>query len=272
MTGRRHAGPWAALIAAALVGAGCEIRAGADGDLSLGLWQAKATDTWERTYTVAPGGRVEIVNVNGQIRAEPASGDAVTVHAQREASGATEEAARESLQRLELREEVGPARVRVQTIAPRSWASGYKVVYTVRVPAGVHVDLRTTNGGVRLDNVGGEVRAASTNGGVHGRVAAATLIEARTTNGGVDLELTAPPAADGKITLSTVNGGVRLAVPDDTRADVSARCTNGRVQVTDLPFEADGDQTRRRASGRLNGGGARIELQTTNGGVALRRS
>ena len=52
-------------------------------------------------------------------------------------------------------------------------AADHKVTFTIKVPKGVHVDLRTVNGGVRLDNVGGEVRASTTNGGVRGRVAAA---------------------------------------------------------------------------------------------------
>ena len=69
-----------------------------------------------------------------------------------------------------------------------------------------------------------------------------------------------------------MNGGVHLAVPEGTQADVSARCTNGRVSVTDLALDVEGEQTRRRVAGRLNGGGARIDLQTTNGGVTFRRS
>ncbi len=142
----------------------------------------------------------------------------------------------------------------------------------MQVPAGVHVDLRTVNGGVRLDNVGGEVRATTTNGGVRGRVADVSLIDARTTNGGVELELSGTVARDGRVSLASVNGGVRLAVPQGTQADVTARCTNGRVSVSDLDFAVDGEQTRRRLSGRLNGGGARIDLQTTNGGVTIRRS
>jgi DUF4097 and DUF4098 domain-containing protein YvlB len=136
----------------------------------------------------------------------------------------------------------------------------------------VHSDLRTVNGGVRLDNVGGEGRATATNGGVHGRLTDVSVLDARTTNGGVELELTGALARDGRVSLATVNGGVRLAVPENTQGDLTARCTNGRVSVSDLPFAAEGDQTRRRAAGRLNGGGARIDLQTTNGGVAIRRS
>jgi DUF4097 and DUF4098 domain-containing protein YvlB len=198
----------------------------------------------------------------------------VRVTAERSVRAGSDDAARERLQKIEMREEVGPERVRVQTMAPRwsEWGGGAKVTYLVRVPAGVHVDLRTVNGGVRLDNVGGEVRAASTNGGVQGRVSDVSLLDARTTNGGVELVVTGAVAREGRVSLSTTNGGVRLALPEATQADVTARCTNGRVSVDDLPLAVDGEQTRRRLSGRLNGGGARIDLQTTNGGVSIRRS
>ena len=251
--------------------AGCEVRAG-DGDFSLGFWQGSAQDTWERTYTVAPGGRVEVLNVNGEIRAEAAPGATVHVRADRHVSAGSDEAAQDLLRQIEMREEVGPERVRIETVAPRGRWGGHKVTYTVQVPAGVHVDLRTVNGGVRLDNVGGEVRATATNGGVRGRLADVSLIDARTTNGGVELELAGTLAKDGRVSLASVNGGVRFAVPEGTQADVTARCTNGRVSVTDLALDVEGEQTRRRVSGRLNGGGARIDLQTTNGGVSFRRS
>ena len=265
-------GVWAAvLLAAAIGGAGCEVRAG-EGDFSLGFWQGSARDTWERTYTVAPGGRVEVLNVNGEIRAEAATGATVHVRAERHVSAGSDEAAQDLLRRIEMREEVGPERVRIETVTPRGHWGGHKVTYTVQVPAGVHVDLRTVNGGVRLDNVGGEVRATATNGGVRGRLTDVSLLDARTTNGGVELELAGTLAKDGRVSLASVNGGVRLAVPEGTQADVTARCTNGRVSVTDLALDVEGEQTRRRVSGRLNGGGARIDLQTTNGGVAFRRS
>jgi DUF4097 and DUF4098 domain-containing protein YvlB len=179
--------------------------------------------------------------------------------------------AQDLLRLVEMREEVGADRVRVETRGPRIRWGGHKATFLVRVPDGVHVDLRTVNGGVRLDNVGGEVRATTTNGGVRGRVAAASLIEARTTNGGVEVDLTGPLAADGRLQLSSVNGGVRLKLPADTRADLSARCTNGRVTV-DLPIDIEGEQTRRRLQGTINGGGARIDLQTVNGGVTVARS
>lgn len=263
---------WArsSLVVAALASAGCDLSAG-DGGVSFGLASGKATDTWTRTYTVAAGGLVEILNINGEIRAEASTGTAVEVTASRTAQAASDDEARSVLAAVQMREEVSERKVRIEVIGPKLRLGGHGASFVVKVPAGVHVDLRTVNGGVRLDGVGGEVRASSTNGGVKGTLGAASLVDARTTNGGVDVVLAGALAADGAVRLTSVNGGVRLAVPAETRADVSARCTNGRV-TTDLPLTTNGEQTRRRMSGTLNGGGARIDLQTTNGGVVLNRS
>jgi len=254
MTGRGWRG-WtaAALVAAATLTAGCEIKAG-EGDFSFDLASGKASDTWTRAYAVDPGGRIEILNVNGEVRAEAWTGSQVEVTAERTASAASDESARELLGKLEMREEVSPARVRVEVRGPSSWRGGYGAKFLVRVPAGVHVDLRTVNGGVK------------------GTLSGASLVEARTTNGGVELSIAGAIAPDADVRLSSVNGGVRLDVPGDTKASLSARCTNGRVDVSALPLAVEGEQTRRRVQGTLNGGGARIELQTTNGGVTVGRS
>lgn len=260
------------LLAGVLATTACEVRAG-EGDFSFDFASGRAADTWTRTYEIAPGGRLEVINTNGEILAEAAPAGPVEIRAERTARATSDDAARDLLDKTQMREEASRDRVRVETITPRMRMGGVSAKFVVRVPPGIHVDLRTVNGGVRLDNVGGEVRATTTNGGVKGRVAAVSLLDARTTNGGVDLQVTGPVAADGKVTLSSVNGGVRLAVPGDIRADVHARCVNGRVSVEDLPLDSEGgESSRRRLDGAINGGGARIDLQTTNGGVALSRS
>jgi hypothetical protein len=53
---------------------------------------------------------------------------------------------------------------------------------------------------------------------------------------------------------------------------VTARVTNGGINTTGLDFEMTGQQSRRRFEGTLNGGGARVTLQTTNGGVRVSKS
>ena len=272
MRHRLHVPATALFLSAAIaVSAGCEIQAG-EGDFSFEFASGKATDTWTRSYDLAAGGRLEVLNTNGEIRAEAAPAGPVEVRAERTMRAGSDESARELLQQVEMREEAGSSRVRIETRSPRVRMGGLSVSYVLRVPPGVHVDLRTVNGGIRLDNVGGEVRATTTNGGVKGRVAEVALLDARTTNGGVDLEVTGPVASDAKVSLASVNGGVKIAVPQDTRADVHARCTNGRISVSDLPLSTEGESSRRRLDGALNGGGAQFDLQTVNGGVTIGRS
>jgi hypothetical protein len=250
----------------------CDVSVG-EGGFNLGLVSGRAQDESVRTYAVAAGGRIEIVNTNGRITAEPADGGTVEVTIERRARATTDEAAREMLQRIEIREETDGGNVRLETRTPSSSGfGGHEVRYLVRVPSGVHVDLRTTNGGVQVTGLDGEIRARTTNGGIQGRALRTSVVEGRVTNGGVDVELATALEADGQVQLDCTNGGVRLALPADSRAAVSARAVNGGVSIEGLRLEATGEQSRRRIEGTLNGGGARVALSTTNGGVRIRGS
>ncbi|MGE0039898.1 MAG: DUF4097 family beta strand repeat-containing protein [Vicinamibacterales bacterium] len=262
----------ATVLAVAAVLAGCDVSVDGSGGLSFDIAAGKAQDEWSRSYELAPGGQLELINVNGRITAEASDGTQVELKAERTAKAMSDESAQELLGQIEMREEVGDGRVRVEVRAPRmNGPKGHEIKWTVRVPKGVHVDLRTVNGGVRLQGLDGDIRAHSTNGGVNGRGLRASSLEAGVTNGGVDIELAEAPTS-GTFDLESVNGGVELAMPADSKADISARCTNGGVSVTGLDLVASGEQTRRRVEGALNGGGARVSLSTVNGGVRLRAS
>ena len=60
-----------------------------------------------------------------------------------------------------------------------------------------------------------------------------------------------------------------MRMPRDAKATISASITNGGISAGDLPIETSGENTRRRLEGRLNGGGARIQIEGTNGGITL---
>jgi hypothetical protein len=260
-----------AVLAVTLAVAGCDIAVDGHGGLGFGLAAGKANDQWTRTYQVAAGGRVEIININGRITAEASDGTAVEVLADRTAKGTTDEAAKDLLGRIEMREEVGADRVRVEVLAPRtSGPSGHEFTWTVKVPRGVSVDLRTVNGGIRVANLDGDVRARSTNGAIKGTALLASSVDAAVTNGGVEIEM-AKPVTSGTFELEAVNGGVSISLPADSRADIAGRCVNGGI-TSDLQLETVGEQNRRRLDAKLNGGGARVSLETVNGGVRIGRA
>jgi DUF4097 and DUF4098 domain-containing protein YvlB len=233
------------------------------------LASGRATDEWNKSYTVAAGGRFEVRNTNGTVTIEQGTDDStVEVRAERVAKASSDEAAQAVLKQLEIREDVTPDAVRLETKAPQgSGRDNHEIRYFIKVPKSIKVEARTTNGGVRLNGIANEVTATSVNGGIKGD-GLSGHIEANTTNGGVEIGLAS--VSDGGVRLETVNGGVQLQLPRTAKADISARVVNGGVRVDeDLGFEQIGETSRRRREGRLNGGGGRIELSTTNGGIRI---
>ena len=79
----------AAVFAVGLASAACDIKTSANGDFSFGLAAGKAEDTWSRTYKLADKGRFELINVNGRITVEPASGNEVSVEGHRTAKASS---------------------------------------------------------------------------------------------------------------------------------------------------------------------------------------
>ena len=279
---------FAAVVAVSVALAGCDIAVNGDGGLNFDLAAGKAQDTWTRSYPLGKSGRIEIININGRISAEATDGTSVEVVAERTAKAGTDDGAKDLLKQIEMREEVSGDRVRVEVRAPRMHGgSGHEIKWTVKIPRGVSVDLRTINGGVRMNGLEGEIRARSTNGGITGTAMIATAVDASTTNGGVEIEL-ARAVSTGSYELQAVNGGVSLTMPSDSKADVAAKCVNGGINVEGLDLQINGDETqnaneaekrtlrarssRRRLDGQLNGGGARVSLETVNGGVKILRT
>ena len=77
------------------------------------------------------------------------------------------------------------------------------------------VTFRTSNGGVKLIGVSGDVRG-------------------QTSNGGVDIDLEGTAWIGEGLDIETSNGGVKLAVPENYSARLEARTENGGVN-SDYP-------------------------------------
>ena len=267
----------ALVLTAGLSVAACDIRA-ENGNFDIDFASGKAEDTWSRTYAIQAGGRFELINVNGRITAEPTDGNEVVVEGRRIAKGRSDEVAKENLARLEIREEVGGSTVRVESRPPRlSGFGGHEIQWTVKIPKGLIIDLRTVNGGVRMSGLSGEIHAKSTNGGIRGDKLIVDSLEASVVNGGVTIDLASPLDATDSVDLTSVNGGVTLALPGESKATIAARAVNGGVRVSDelkaeREEESSESERRRRFNGKMNGGGARVNASTTNGGVRISRS
>lgn len=233
--------------------------------------RSEETAQWHKTYQLDANARLEINNVNGKIVVEPSAGNTVDVSALKKARGASPEAAKSALERASIVEDVSAARIRIDTKMANLGGIVFNggnatVEYHVKVPAGAEVKFTTVNGGIEVTGLRGRTTLETTNGGVTTRNVSGQL-QASTTNGGLDIDMASVP--DGGVRLDFVNGGLTMRMPRDAKATISASVTNGGISTGDLAIEATRETTRRRLEGRLNGGGARIQIGGTNGGITL---
>jgi DUF4097 and DUF4098 domain-containing protein YvlB len=250
-----------ALLLVSAATAGC--------DIAMADMKQKETAEWRKTYDLQPGGRVEISNVNGKIDVQPATGNSVEVVALKSARGASSDAAKAALGRIEIQENVSAGDVRIETRVQKSGSffggGNLQVEYTVRVPAGAEVKFTTVNGGIEINGLKGRITAETVNGGVKATDISGP-IEASTTNGGVEVDLA--QLSEPGVKLGCTNGGIHLRLPTDAKATISARVTNGGIDTNGLQIDTS-EASRRRLDGRLNGGGTRIDMEGTNGGIRI---
>jgi hypothetical protein len=258
------------LVAVAFIVTGCDVSVN-DTGVSLGVAKGRAQDEWARTYTLGPGGRLEVHNVNGSIDVTPADATQVEVRADRIANAISDDAARELLRNLRMSEDVAESRVRVEVqpsaggVSNVGRRSNVEIRYHVRVPAGLSMVFETANGTIRIENVQGDIVAASTNGTVNARAVNGPF-RASTTNGGIQIDLS---AIAGDVDVQTANGTIRMGLPTNGSATLDARCINGGVVVDDrLPLRTT-ESSRQHVAGTLNGGGAKIAASTINGAIRI---
>lgn len=231
--------------------------------------QAEARSDWKRDYTLTAGGTLEIRNTNGEITIEPSEGDKVTVTAERIARAATDEAAKKAADEMEIKETVSSGSI---LLDGRTNTSGImiggsrQIKFRVRAPKGSALTLATTNGKLIVRDMTGELRLDTTNGEIEGRNLEGTT-RAETTNGLISLDYAA--LGSGGVTAETTNGKVDISLAKSAKARISARVTNGGISTENLTLEAS-EQSRRRLSATLNGGGPEIRVETTNGAVTFR--
>lgn len=219
-----------------------------------------------RSYQLAPTGSLEVdAQPNGGISIVGWDREEVQVVAMVRAHSTTMEEAHTLARDLEVIAEPG----RIRTDGPRpERGTGWSVSYEIRVPRQTNLDLESSNGGLDVQDVTGDMRLRTTNGGIE-LAGVSGDVQGRTVNGGVTVELDGDRWTGRGLELQTTNGGVTLRMPPDYSAELSARTVNGRLEV-DFPITVQG-RLGKQVEASLGNGGAPIRVQTTNGGISLRR-
>ena len=234
---------------------------------------ARQGQDWSWSGRLAAGRTLEIRGVNGEVSAEPASGDQVEVRATKHGRDDDPDDVR-----IEVVEHDGGVTIcavypgRSNTCRPgggtmRVRDNDVEVDFTVRVPRGVRFEGVSVNGDVAATNLDGPVELHTVNGGVQLETASGDA-EAQTVNGGITAVVHA--LGERPLRFQTVNGGITVSLPAGLDADLEAQTVNGSIQ-TDFAIQVQGRMNPRELNGRIGRGGRVLELETVNGSIRLRR-
>jgi DUF4097 and DUF4098 domain-containing protein YvlB len=136
----------------------------------------------------------------------------------------------------------------------------------VSCPNQANLEANTENGGISADDIRGEMNFEATNGVIRLSEVGGN-VRARTTNGGVVANLSGTTWQGQGLDLQTTNGGATVYVPRGYNALLETVTTNGGMQV-DFPITVRGSLSRH-ISTQLGSGGPTVRVITTNGGVHI---
>lgn len=130
---------------------------------------------------------------------------------------------------------------------------------------GGDVDASTSGGPITIERNSGRVRARTSGGGIEVREATGA-IDASTSGGGVNASLSGQPKEECR--LDTSGGNINVSLSKNIHVNLDAAASGGRIW-TDFPVRRDDDSEELRTP--LNGGGPRLYLRTSGGGIRVRQ-
>jgi|TARA_B100000315_G_scaffold190887_1_gene181025 DUF4097 and DUF4098 domain-containing protein YvlB len=127
------------------------------------------------------------------------------------------------------------------------------------------LDMSTSGGGFRVADVVGDVDLDTSGGSI--RVQEVTgAVKATTSGGSITASFGGPFSKASE--LETSGGSLTVYLVDGSGVDVDAHSSGGRVRSE---FAIDGRVSKHRAFGAINGGGARLHLNTSGGGIRIKK-
>jgi DUF4097 and DUF4098 domain-containing protein YvlB len=129
------------------------------------------------------------------------------------------------------------------------------------------LDFSTVDGKIEIEDVDGSLHAHTSDGAmrVTGRFDALNL---RTSDGRVEVEARQGSQVRQPWDIRSSDGSVALRIPGDLAADVELHTSDGSI-TTDIPIAVEGTLGRHDIHGKINGGGNRVTVHTSDGSVRL---
>lgn len=231
---------------------------------------AKVTKEESYSFNISEGGTLSVSNVNGSVRVTGGGGDTVEIHATKSAES------QKVLDKIEIKISQSDDSIEIETDLPDSsrwlnWGgdSG-SVSYEITVPSGINLDsIDTVNGQVEVRGVSGDVHAESVNGELDLEDLAGDA-QMETVNGSISASF-ARLEGQQKVKASTVNGRMTLRLPANADVEVNADTLNGGINARDFGLETEKGFVGSDLNGKIGAGSARLNLDTVNGSIKIRK-
>ena len=237
--------------------------------------QLDETERFEQTYPLNSNGRVSVSNVNGSIVIEAWDRNEVKLEAVKTAD------TKEHLADVQIKIDAQKDSFKVETDYG-SWKNNngtwknrnygrLEVQYKLSVPRNAVLDeIETVNGSVSISNVMGRVNASAVNGNIKATNLRGAA-EISTVNGVTEADFDSLENTN-KISLSTVNGQVRLMIPSDADATIKAETVNGNITNDfGLTVRKEKYSGGRNLYGKVGNGNAKIDMDSVNGALSVLR-
>src|ERR1017187_108944 len=230
------------------------------GDLNATVIGTPRAEFYAR-YALAPNGRVAIQNLYGDVQITAWDRDEVLVQATKHST----DAGRLNDAQIVVDTSSGMVSIRTQYTGGDGEHPA-SVEYHIMVPRGANLEnVKLVNGGLSLSGMRGPVKASSVNGSIKAERMEGQ-VDLSTVNGFLDAGFQRISRCK-PISLSSVNGPIKISLPSGAGANVSAQNLSGGI-------DADFGRAWRAPCGHrleaaLNGGGTQIRVQNVNGGISI---
>ena len=216
---------------------------------------------FRQTYALGPNGHVLVQNLYGDVSITAWDRNEVVVEATKRAT----DPRRLDDAQIVIEPSADAISIRTQ-YAGADAEHPASVEYRIMVPRHATLEqVKLVNGGLSINGVTGSIKASSINGSI-----TAEKLEGEAELSTINGHLTAGfnrVSPSQPISLSSVNGPIKLSIPSIARANLTARNQSGGIA-------SDFGRVSRNEGGNelhtvVNRGGASIRLHNVNGGISI---
>jgi RNA polymerase sigma factor (sigma-70 family) len=264
---------------------------------------AVATEVQKKTFKTGKNPVLALQVFDGGIEVITREDNSVTVEIIKESRALDHDFAKEALKHITVNmSQVGDAIHVEATRTSQARHERLQASAKVLVPPGAALDLKTSNGPVKLAGGSGDVKIATSNGPVsvkdHGGpvrlhtsngpihlTGGKGLADLHTSNGTIDIQATGArldaktsngpiefkgTLSDGKHSFHSSNGGILLLIPAESHFKIDASTSHGKI-TTGFNLDASSDVTKTHVRGKVGGDpNISLAISTSNGSISVR--